>query len=393
MSNNPITVRTFMFYVNHLRQVLKQEDDTNYLSNPFILMILDEKILNGKSSLISSYFENSEEPIKSVALALYWDLLQIYKDYPNNIDRTSAISEIELASMIKNVLRLIKYTCTIIDETTKKKSAFQHHSIIDVIQTDDLLRPNNWTFITYDQLMIKCVATFREDYMIAPICPITNYRLTDVFDIQRGFPKTPLFILNDTNYISSIKNLITKYMLDDESNPFRFHRGSHAETLYIGSFENEFPLTCTRSFEKLSKSIKDVLQLYLPNKYEIVLAVEYVPMKAYGVSVCFKLFIFEYVKDVGYVLNCYITGKITNTVSMDFFYTIRIPWILIEDILTVCSDFFKENTDSEEKHQAEDIHPLQSPNLKLYKLMEKMVDTFEIEEDIAPSIPELIIYP
>jgi hypothetical protein len=347
------------------------------LSEPLILFLLERDIIQR-----FVYFSDEDTPIDAVANALYSELLQIYQDYPNNTNKELAFCEVKIAFYIKSVLRLIKYSCTVIDERLMKESAFQKRRIIDLIQTDDHLNPHNWKYLSDEQFTLKVIHETSEDNVINWLCPISNYRFTDVFNMHNLFLNTPLLILSDLNFSSSIHNLVSKYIENTPSNPFDSSSAKYYDVLYIGHMEDSFPVTHTKRFDELYNAIKRMCKFQKLKDYEIVISVEYVPMRAYVISVCFKAYIFIKEENVGYILHSFICGSMTDKVLTNIFYTKAVQWFVIDDILSQSFSFFNDLSSS--SHDVSDE--------KVVKVLDTLIQCWA-DDELSPTVPELIIYP
>jgi hypothetical protein len=392
MCNNPITVKVFGYYLGQLRKKLLSDESASFLSDSFVLMLLERDLLNSKTSsysTINALFRDEEKPIEQVAEELHSELLKLYMDYPDNENKENAIGELHLALRIKNLLRLIKYSCTIINEAGKKKSVFQLLDALDVIKADNSLNPANWVYIDFDKFVLKVLFCTSTDNCLDFICPITNYRLTEVFSINSGFRKAPLLILSELNYLSSIRNLINKRIKEAGIDELSSASRSLASILYHGRYITNFETTCTSTFKELQKRIRNYMTQHKYDDYEVVITAEYVPMRCYGVAVCFKLFVFEKVEDVGYVLQSFISGSMEDTVSVNIFYTKAISWFFISDILHTCLDFFKLGAKEETLEKPDSFAPRGE---KIYYTVKMLEEAFDPDE-VPPVVPNVIVYP
>ena len=392
MQANPITAKAFKLYISNLRTKLQNHESAMVLAEPIMLMILDNGFLCNKGlvhSDVNSFFNDDEKTISAIAIELYRELMKIYIDYPKNVIRTLAISEISLATKIKNTLRIIKYSCTIIDDNFSSTSIFQNRAVLDAMQSDIELNPSNWKYLTYEQFTIKFSFSLRKDNIVEWISPISNYRITDLFNSYKSFPKHPLVVLNDQNYTRSIDNLVAKYIVKDTSTHDWQLTKPTAETLYIGHLESNYEASYTRYLKALYSSIKEVISKKFNDQFEIVLAIEYVPKNASIVAIFFKLYLFKYTKNIGYVLHSFITASLTNQYSTQVFFTKSISTELIRDVLQKCLDFFRD--ESNEIKRENDTNS-KSHIVQTYSLLFHLLTTFDFESN-KPSIPNLIIYP
>ena len=374
MSFEPITVSSFNFYVRHLKQDLKAENDLKILVEPFFQCLLNESITE-----ISAFFNDKNKSIEEVAHLIY-KVLKCSED--NSKDNTCSI---EFLVQIKTILRLIKYSCTIFEET--KHSRFYDNTTFELMVLDNQLDPTEWVFISNSQFMVKVLYSIGNNNIIARICPITDYKLGNVFDVHSGRFGNPLLILDDDSFGRSIDKLVNKYALknDDENN--KFPRRVYTDCLYIGSLEHNFAKTYTNSFKPLYDSLKDVFTKHY-KEYEAIVTSEYV-FNRYGISTCVKIFIFKKERDIGYVLHSFITGKKTDKYKFDISFINAMPKDLINDVLNTMYDESKKGNKTEESNSSELREIFQG---KMYKIVENLKTRFNTEAYNA-IVPNFVIFP
>ena len=388
MAMKPITVGLFKVYLHHLKQDLLHDRNAELLSEPLIYCLIHETLTD-----TYAIFHNIDTNIRDVANTLYSAYDAMCFEYPDKEYIKHDADDIHLLMEIRVVLKVIKYSCTIFVETDKDKSIFHTRHPWDMFMSDDDINPSDWVYLDYDQFTTKLLYSVGKNNIIARICPVTNYRLTNVFDIHNGFKGSPLFIINEASYKLSIKNMISKYILKNASELDKLPVGVQADCFYIGKLAEKFSKTCSDSLVELSQAFNNCL-VKEDLEHELVFTLEYIPMRECGVSVTMKIFIFSKEKDLGYVLNSFIYGHVNSKFSFDYLGINARQEFLEEDLLHEIANFFTTNL-IEAGEDDEDFSKLDvrdSSLKKAWKLAKNMVSKYMVEKP-KPCIPDFIIYP
>ena len=260
----PITVGLFKVYLHHLKQDLLHDRNAELLSEPLIYCLIHETLTD-----TYAIFHNKDTNIRDVANTLYSAYDAMCFEYPDKEYIKHDADDIHLLMEFRVILKVIKYSCTIFVETDKDKSIFHTRHPFDMLMSDDDINPSDWVYLDYDQFTTKLLYSVGNDNIIARICPVTNYRLTDIFNIHNGFKGNPLFIVDEKSYELSIENMISRYILKDKNKIASFPKGSSADCFYVGKFANKFPKTWSDSLVELSQAFKNCLVKDYSN-YEII---------------------------------------------------------------------------------------------------------------------------
>ncbi len=397
-----ITSSLFCVYLRHLRRYIRENARFDIITDSNILDFMDDDFNN---SFIKMFFNEGDKTIEKVASELYEEYEKAKSNYetPRNIFGM-AVGYYREISAIKNMLRLIKYSCTILEESQKSQAIFFCASVYPVFKNDNSINPTNWVYISAKQFEAKLTCTFYTDMCLKPLCPVTNYRCKDIFEIFNSAKDRPLLVLDEASYQKSIFTLINKHIkCEDSKDSLHLYRRGNSRSLYLDISDNSFDKPYSKSLEGLYNKLKELFEnnRKLFNGCSMVLAIEYFPSKAYGVVIIFKIFIFQKVKDVGYVLNCCLMNKISDDLLKSVFYTKMISKEIIQGILDICYEYFKNVLNQEaldkicDDKELDFINGVKSTNSvanKEYRLVQSLRDSFK-KGDYKPQVPNFIIYP
>ena len=396
-----ISASLFCVYLRHLRQYIRDKAKFSIITDASILDFLNDDLFYG---FVMSYFEDEDKSIRMVANKLY-------RDFDNEKRfhlRTQAISRANFessevfrkASLIKTILRLIKYSCTIFEESQKSRAIFFGASVFTIFRNDEDIDPTNWVYINSKQFEAKITCTFFGNMCLQPLCPITNFRLKDVHEIFNGSEGRPLLILTEDSYKYSVDNLVKKYIKSDNlEDALLASRRGNARSLYLNVMDNSFEKPYSKKLELLYIKLKELFENNLIYKdYSMVLAFEYHPSKAYGVVIFLRIYIFKKVKDVGYVLDGCLTSKVSDRIIKNVFYTKMISKEVIQGILNVCFEYYNGDVSDEEiKESAPNNYKnsddkISGADKKEHRLVQSLYYSFK-EGNFKPQIPSFILYP
>ena len=384
---NAVSTRRFLIYFRHLQDYIISCSDFDVLTDANFFNLFKQNIFD---SDLAFFFCNAEKPINEVAS-------DIYKAYTTIHDNLQNIYyfEIRQANIFKMMLKVIKYACTIIDERGKENTIFSELSPINALRIDTDINPENWFFINNDQFGMRIVYTFLYA-TISPICPVTCIQPSNFFSFLNKFPKKPLLILDNDSFDLSIDNFVKKHIYKDYPQPeFERFYSAKSECLYIGNKSSEYEYSYTKNMKRLYDKL-DLLRNSNPlefNQYEIVFALEYTPSRAYMVTINYKLYILENVKNIGYVLKAYITSDITDVISTAVYTIKTIPVEKLLTILKCIDDYIKSEpeTNLDEDSQVEK-NANTGFNKKLCKLSDSVMRKCT-SYGFRATIPDFIVYP
>ncbi len=394
MSQGIAKASTFSVYFRHFKASIKHSANFEILSDANFINLLSDDLYE---KYLAKFFSQKDKPINEVVNTMYNEYLSakhgiiLFKD-EDNTDR------IIYANLLFMMIKIIKYSCTIIQEYGKYETVFSTYSIIKVIRNDFLLNVKEWKYITNEQLKMRIIYSFMVK-SISFICPITNYRPSSLISYLDNCNNMPLVVLDDKSFELSVCNMFKKYVLKEgEKKSFKndirkancvyygalndFFIHEQQMPIYTSQFEDVFNAIDTLNTEKISKY----------RNYEIVFTIESVTSKLYSSIVCFKLYIFERVTNLGYVLQAYIRSIFTDNITSKVYFTKMINQNTIIDYLNAINDVFNSRLPMNHVNEVIGKNSIVNEIKKEYRLSSSILDEFA-KNYYSPQVPEFIIYP
>ncbi len=389
MAIDVITAKTLKPFFGKLREYLKRNATFEVLTDANMINFLNDELYN---TYRDEFFGPENETIDVICASLF----QAYCDEKRRVDiymyGRRPIANTARASMIKMLLKMIKYSMVIIDESNDKQTLFYYMDTYAVLKNDDEICPENWEFLTLSQLYAKIYFSFAVS-SIEPFCPVTNFRVK-MNELYYNDGRMPLIVLTPESYKSSIENFVTKYIQGvSEKEGSRITDNSSANCFYIGDFCNEH-VKYTPYFEELYMSFCKARNRmdHLYDGYEIIYTMESYNTKAKDIIIENKVYIFKRIEKVGYALVALFRGRIDKNLHHDAFYLNVVPQAIINDVLSRCDAFYNAKFTIAElqKLVKEKTSPTEPKELKEYRLVFRMLHRAMTED--TPQIPKFVIF-
>ncbi len=380
-------------YLRALREYIKKNFSFEEIIDVNILNFISEEMF---FDYIMDFFDK-DETIEEVCAHLF----EAYSKEKRNFELFGFFGcnfePYRKASALALTLKFIKYGCTIIPEIGDKQSIFSKTSVLEIIKLDTDFNPVNWRFISRKQFEYKIVFSFKLDYFRG-VCPVTGLRVRNIFNLRRQEKYTPLFILDERSFEASIDNLINNFVKPSSKKDqglLRFSR-TYAHCAYVGSLADKYDVTYTDRFKGVYDSLKKLFEDKKEDykDYEVIFAFEYHPSRAYAVVIEAKLFVFQKVEGVGYVLQELVTGEITNNLSNSVFFSKMIKKEKVVELINCLKEFFKARLSLEELEEVKASKPIcyESEEKKEYRLIRNMANSVASSKTEAQKV-DFIIFP
>jgi hypothetical protein len=333
---------------------------------------------------LNVFTEKRGAPIKEVAYYLYNMLHMYFEDWA---DGKRFGNDIVNTMQVKTILKLIKYSCTILDEKNKEESAFSKYSVLDLLCIEEDLNPHRWIFITEAQFLAKMRYSVGQDQYLARICPITNYRLLSVFELFSTFKGIPFYILSEESYKLSVKRMLDKCLSKNECTSSI--KGT-SDCLYIGSLEGLFEKTSTISLSRIQERLAKMLQDFKNNyhykayDYDIIVTIETAPRKSCAYAASIKVLFFRRIEGIGYMLEGLVEGFNAIKATSRVLYTPAMPQDLIEEAVNII--------DAEVQFRDRDQDVVMFYGYKCHMILDEVYQMLESNE-VYPKMPDFIIIP
>ena len=387
-----ITSTLFGVYLRHLREYVKEKLSFEKITDANMLAFIDDEFF---SDILAEFLGNENAPIKEVADKLYSEYDSQRCLYNGDKKEQVSLSSLRRLSVIKSILRIIKYSCTIIIESSRGASKLSDYSAFKIMLGDNNLNPQKWVYINEEQFRIRMLWTFYGQNSLRPICPITDFRANDIHDLFGRTKKAPLLVLSNTNYDASIESFVNKYIKRQDKGTVHAFGKTHVMGLFIDN-NNESGSVYDKRLENLYHELKEAMaQCDDFKNSSVIFAIEFHPNKAYGVIIVLNMYIFRLEENIGYVLHAFANCKITNRIVSRVFYTKMIKKSIISRIIETCKKHLESQDNNELdmlKHERDNILPGESVLKKEYRLICHMHNGME-RGIYKPEIIEYIVYP
>ena len=390
MANTVITSKTLVEYLRMLQKNWKNSMNFRLLTNASIIDFLDDSLF---SVLRQEFFNDDNANIFEVCYQLY----ESYRTEKRRATTTFVygkriLGDYNKASIIKTILRIIKYNLVILDEKKNNESVFFQNDPLELMTIDEDIVPANWIFISEEQLKSK-IELMNRFGMADIVCPITNYRVKG-YELKNDNPSIPLVVLKEDAYKRTVYKFINTFVFQRDSNGSMLYRPGtslRSNCFYFGAFEPKFARTSSESFEFFQDMARR--NLYINNEnYEVFYILNYEATHANDLFVRNDIFVFERIKSIGYVLQAVIRAKVEREVSHNIFFTSNMSKDALIHIVDACDtvyscrfqncnlkNFFNTKPSAEEPQ-----------DLKEYRITHCLMENLPLS---TPQTPNYIIYP
>ena len=390
MANTVITCKTLVEYLRMLQKNWKNSMNFRLLTDASVINFLNDSLFD---VLRQEFFYDDKGTITEVCY-------QLYESYCTEKRRATTtfiygkriLGDYNKASIIKTILRIIKYNLVILDEKKKSESIFSKNEPLEMMVIDEDIDPKNWIFISEEQLKSK-IELMNIFGMAGMVCPITNYKVKG-YELKNDNSSIPLVVLKEDAYKRTVYKFINTFVLRKDSNGSMLYRPGtslSSNCFYIGSFEPKFARTSSESFA----FFQDVARrkLYINNEnYEVFYILSYEATHSSNMFVRNDIFVFERIKSIGYVLQAVLQANVEREVSHKIFFTSNMSKDALIHIVDACNTIYSckfQNCNLKNffstKPSAEE-----SQDLKEYRITHCLMENLPSS---TPQTPNYIIYP
>ena len=328
MEDRIVTIKSFHYYLECLQRAWGNDRNPDVLAEPFVYEAIRQTFSN-----YSIFSEKADYPVSELANYFYECLTHYKEQFPKYY--TFGLDVFNMMQF-KIALRLIKYSCTIIDESAEKESIFARQDAFKLMMVDDDLNPEGWKYITDAQFRAKIRYSTGEVPVIARVCPITSVKPGCFLNFDNSPMNLPYLIISEDEYKTQIRKLFEKCLRVKKGLRFRA-----ARCLYCG--ELDFEPAYTYPFSEIYGDITELKNKYSNDPkadYEIVITLDTMPSKACGNITKFKVFFFKKLEGLGYMLHCVIYGSSEEKYLVQALYTNAISKDFIADVIYAINSFY-----------------------------------------------------